>query len=68
VAVGRVPDTADLDQDRAGVRLREDGRIEFDEYGRTTAEGIWSLGDASTTYPLKHVANAAIKQSGSGSC
>ena len=61
VAAGRVPDTADLDLDRAGVRLREDGRIEVDEYGRTTAEGIWSLGDASTPYPLKHVANAEAR-------
>jgi mycothione reductase len=61
VAAGRLPDTADLDLDRAGVRLREDGRIEVDEYGRTTAEGIWSLGDASTPYPLKHVANAEAR-------
>jgi mycothione reductase len=61
VAAGRVPDTADLDLDRAGVRLREDGRIEVDEFGRTTAEGIWSLGDASTPCPLKHVANAEAR-------
>ena len=61
VAAGRVPDTAGLDLDRAGVRLREDGRVEVDEFGRTTAEGIWSLGDASTPYPLKHVANAEAR-------
>jgi mycothione reductase len=61
VAAGRVPDTADLDLDLAGVRLRDDGRIEVDEYGRTTAEGVWSLGDASTPYPLKHVANAEAR-------
>jgi mycothione reductase len=61
VAAGRRADTADLDLDLAGVRLREDGRIEVDKYGRTTAEGIWSLGDASTPYPLKHVANAEAR-------
>jgi mycothione reductase len=61
VAAGRVPDTADLDLDRAGVRLRADGRIEVDEFGRTTAAGIWSLGDASSPYPLKHVANAEAR-------
>jgi mycothione reductase len=61
VAAGRVPDTAGLDLDRAGVRLREDGRVEVDEFGRTTAEGIWSLGDVSTPYPLKHVANAEAR-------
>ncbi|HEY0936934.1 MAG TPA: mycothione reductase [Trebonia sp.] len=61
VAAGRRPDTADLDLERAGVRLRDDGRIEVDQYGRTTAEGIWSMGDASTPYPLKHVANAEAR-------
>jgi mycothione reductase len=61
VAAGRAPDTADLHLGLAGVRLRDDGRIEVDEYGRTTAEGIWSLGDASTPYPLKHVANAEAR-------
>jgi mycothione reductase len=61
VAAGRKADTADLDLDRAGVRVRGDGRIEVDEYGRTTAEGIWSMGDASTPYPLKHVANAEAR-------
>jgi mycothione reductase len=61
VAAGRTPDTADLGLDEAGVRVGEDGRIEVDEYGRTTAEGIWSMGDASTPYPLKHVANAEAR-------
>ena len=61
VAAGRQPDTGDLDLDRAGVRLREDGRIEVDEYGRTTAEDIWALGDVSSPYELKHVANAEAR-------
>ena len=61
VAAGRAPDTDSLELDRAGVRLREDGRIEVDDYGRTTAEGIWSLGDASSPFPLKHVANAEAR-------
>jgi mycothione reductase len=61
VATGRRPDTDDLDLDRAGVRLRDDGRIWVDSYGRTTAEGIWSLGDASSPFELKHVANAEAR-------
>jgi mycothione reductase len=61
VATGRRPDTDDLDLDRAGVKLRDDGRIEVDSYGRTAAEGIWSLGDASSAYELKHVANAEAR-------
>jgi mycothione reductase len=58
VAAGRQPDTEDLSLDLAGVKLRDDGRIQVDEYGRTTADGIWSLGDASSPFELKHVANA----------
>ncbi|HVT66933.1 MAG TPA: mycothione reductase [Trebonia sp.] len=61
VAAGRKADTADLNLDVPGVRLRPDGRIEVDQYGRTTAPGIWSLGDASTSFPLKHVANAEAR-------
>jgi mycothione reductase len=61
VATGRRPDTDDLDLDRAGVKLRDDGRIQVDSYGRTTAEGIWSLGDASSAFELKHVANAEAR-------
>jgi mycothione reductase len=61
VAAGRRADTEDLDLDRAGVKLRDDGRILVDSYGRTTAEGIWSLGDASSPFELKHVANAEAR-------
>jgi mycothione reductase len=61
VAAGRRPNTDDLGLDLAGVRLRDDGRIQVDEYGRTTADGIWSLGDASSPFELKHVANAEAR-------
>ncbi len=61
VAAGRQPDTDDLGLDLAGVKLRADGRIEVDRYGRTTAAGIWSLGDASSPFELKHVANAEAR-------
>jgi mycothione reductase len=61
VATGRQPNTDDLGLDAAGVSLRDDGRIWVDEYGRTTAEGIWSLGDVSSPFELKHVANAEAR-------
>jgi mycothione reductase len=32
-----------------------------DDYGRTTADGIWSIGDASSPFQLKHVANAEAR-------
>ena len=61
VATGRQPNTDDLGLEAAGVALRDDGRIQVDEYGRTTAEGVWSLGDVSSAFQLKHVANAEAR-------
>ncbi|GEL21512.1 mycothione reductase [Pseudonocardia sulfidoxydans NBRC 16205] len=57
VAVGRVPNGDGLDLDTAGIDVHDDGRIVVDEYQRTTADGVWALGDVSTKVPLKHVAN-----------
>jgi mycothione reductase len=61
VAAGRQPNTDDLGLDLAGVAVKDDGHIQVDEYGRTTAEGIWSLGDISSPFELKHVANAEAR-------
>ncbi|WP_018155352.1 mycothione reductase [Demetria terragena] len=61
VATGRAPATADLGLDLAGVERHDDGRVRVDEFGRTNAEGVWSLGDASNAYQLKHVANAEAR-------
>jgi mycothione reductase len=61
VATGRQPNTDDLSLELAGVKRHEDGRIEVDAYGRTTAAGIWSLGDASSPFELKHLANAEAR-------
>jgi mycothione reductase len=57
VAVGRVPNTDLLDLDATGVKLGPSGHVVVDEYQRTTAEGIWALGDICSPYELKHVAN-----------
>jgi mycothione reductase len=60
VAVGRVPNSDRLNLAAAGVAVHpdEDGlRIVADTFQRTTAEGIWTLGDVSSAYQLKHVAN-----------
>jgi mycothione reductase len=61
VAAGRRPNTDDLGLDRAGVKVRDDGRVLVDDYGRTTADGIWSIGDASSPFQLKHVANSEAR-------
>ncbi|MDV8055296.1 MULTISPECIES: mycothione reductase [unclassified Rhodococcus (in: high G+C Gram-positive bacteria)] len=57
VAVGREPNGDRLDPAAAGIELDDEGRIVVDEFGRTTAEGVFALGDVSSPYQLKHVAN-----------
>ncbi|TCK26185.1 mycothione reductase [Pseudonocardia endophytica] len=57
VAAGRTPNSDRMNLGAAGVDTHEDGRIVVDEFGRTTADGVWALGDISTDHPLKHVAN-----------
>lgn len=57
VATGRVPNSDDLGLEHTAVRTHGDGRVVVDEHGRTDAEGVWSLGDVSSPYQLKHVAN-----------
>jgi mycothione reductase len=57
LAQGRVPNGDLLNASAGGVDLAEDGRILVDEYGRTSAEGVWALGDAANELQLKHVAN-----------
>jgi mycothione reductase len=56
VATGRIPNGDLLDAELAGVEVR-DGSVVVDEYQRTTARGIYALGDVSSEYQLKHVAN-----------
>lgn len=60
VATGRTPNGDQLDLHTAGIEM--DGRrVKVDEYGRTTADGVWALGDVSSPYKLKHVANAEMR-------
>jgi len=56
VATGRIPNGDLLNLESVGVEL-EDGRVVVDEYQRTTAQGIFALGDVCSPYQLKHVAN-----------
>jgi mycothione reductase len=57
VATGRVPNTANLGLDVAGIVAREDGGVVVDDHGRTNVESVWALGDVSSMHQLKHVAN-----------
>ncbi|GAB7066686.1 mycothione reductase [Mycobacterium hodleri] len=57
VAAGRTPNADRLEVSVGGVDLDDKGRVAVDEFGRTSAEGVFALGDVSTPVPLKHVAN-----------
>jgi mycothione reductase len=57
VATGRVPNGDLLDAEQAGVKVNGQGQVVVDEYQRTSARGIFALGDVSSDYQLKHVAN-----------
>ncbi len=57
VATGRMPNSDDMGLAEAGIEVEDDGLIRVDQYGRTTVPGVWSLGDVSSPYQLKHVAN-----------
>ena len=57
VAVGRRANTEGLDPAAAGVELDGHGRIVVDAEGRTTADGIWAIGDAVAGPMLAHKAS-----------
>jgi mycothione reductase len=57
VATGRVPNGDRLNLTAAGVDTHPDGRVAVDSYQRTSVPHIWALGDVSSEYQLKHVAN-----------
>lgn len=61
VAVGRRPNTDLLDAEAAGLELDEHGHIVTDDACRTSVPGIWSLGDATNHFQLKHLANAEAR-------
>lgn len=58
-AIGRNPNTADLNLEAAGVHMDQHGYIPADEYEQTNISGIYSLGDVNGKAALTPVAIAA---------
>ena len=56
LAVGRRPNTDDLGLEHAGIRTDARGYIEVDEQCRTTAEGVWAMGDCNGRGAFTHTA------------
>ncbi len=57
VATGRRPNSDLLDVAATGISTLPSGHVVVDDHQRTEVEGIYALGDLSSPYELKHVAN-----------
>ena len=57
IAAGRGPDVEALGLDAAGVKLAENGLIEVDGALRTSAEGVYAIGDLVPGPALAHKAS-----------
>ncbi|TVT02703.1 mycothione reductase [Amycolatopsis bartoniae] len=57
IAIGRRPNSDLLDVAATGVDTVDSGHVKVDSYQQTSVEGIYALGDLSSRYELKHVAN-----------
>ena len=54
LAVGRTPNTDTLELERAGVQTDERGYVQVDDQLRTSAPGIWALGDVNGRGAFTH--------------
>lgn len=54
IALGRTPNTADLDLEAAGIALDERGFIPTDDNLRTKVPGIWAMGDVNGRGAFTH--------------
>jgi NAD(P)H dehydrogenase (quinone) len=57
MAVGSIPNTADLGLEEAGVQLTESGHIRVNRVARTSLPSIYAAGDCTTFLPLASVAS-----------
>ncbi len=61
VALGRVPNTDELDVAAGGIEVDDDGNVATDDRFATNVPGVWAIGDLANHFQLKHVANAEIQ-------
>ena len=55
VATGRIPNTAGIGLEKAGVELDSRGYIRVNELLETTASGVWGMGEAAGSPQFTHV-------------
>lgn len=56
LAIGRRPNTDDLDLEAAGIAIDARGYIVVDDQLRTSVEGVWALGDCNGRGAFTHTA------------
>lgn len=56
LAVGRRPNTDGLGLEQAGIRTDDKGYIEVDDQCRTSADGVWAVGDCNGRGAFTHTA------------
>ena len=56
LAIGRTPNTAGMGLEKIGVKLGKRGRIEVDEYSRTSLAHVYAVGDVTDRMALTPVA------------
>jgi pyruvate/2-oxoglutarate dehydrogenase complex dihydrolipoamide dehydrogenase (E3) component len=54
LAIGRVPNTGDLGLNLAGIERDARGYVRVDDELRTTAEGVWAIGDCNGRGAFTH--------------
>jgi pyruvate/2-oxoglutarate dehydrogenase complex dihydrolipoamide dehydrogenase (E3) component len=55
VAAGRVPNTADIGLELAGVELTDKGYIKVNDRLETTAAGVWAVGEVAGSPQFTHI-------------
>jgi glutathione reductase (NADPH) len=55
-AIGRVPNTAGLGLERAGVKLDEAGAVIVDEYSKSSVDSVYAIGDVTNRMNLTPIA------------
>ncbi|MFE9422274.1 NAD(P)H-quinone dehydrogenase [Kitasatospora sp. NPDC006697] len=56
IAIGSIPNTAELGLEEAGVKLNDWGQIKVDRVSRTSAPGVYAAGDCTGVFMLASVA------------
>ncbi|PSQ06809.1 dihydrolipoamide dehydrogenase [Halobacteriales archaeon QS_6_71_20] len=61
LAIGRRPNSDTWNVSAAGIETTDEGYVDTDEYLRTSAEGVYAIGDIAGNYPFKHAGDTEAK-------